>query len=462
MKPSRTVIVMLLLVVMTGGCAESPQRVAKPTGLYDSDPQHLWNRLHAAFFCRLGPDGKVYGEDRLEPLLWMHSKHLLQGDSFDAATAVLNEFDRQQGDLLVQSPLKRAILQRDLWLVANWLSHTPDSEAKLQLQRSLGRVIRQLALTSDEIAKLPDNYATAAASQTFTDRFDAGHPHRSYLPQQLFDPEGPWVCIGCDDGPIAPQHLREDSTSPFTNSTFLILLKLPEGRRSTLEFLKQLAAFDPPYLVANPDEKSKRSYPYLPNAALPAWPKGTEVALVRRALLINSKQQIVASPLTESIQLRVMRTETPVPSSAMFDMKQAHENWAFFEFQFRRADLFSKSPIGLRDVSADRDFKTGFMSHPSDEFDDPSQPTKAFPVRAQPFEHVRDSCLGCHQLPGLFSFNSLAGFQFGRLQMSRDQDGHDVGPFSLKAASIQDVEAAAVQWKESQSSWQAVRKELAE
>lgn len=321
-------------------------------------------------------------------------------------------------------------------------------------------MIRRLALTSDEIAKLPDNYAIAAASKTFADRSDDDHPERSYLPQQLFDPEGPWVCISREDGPIAPQHLREDSTSPFTNSAFLILLKLPEGRQSTLEFLTQLAEFDQPYLVANPDEKSKRSYPYLPNAALPTWPMGTEVALVRRALLINSEQQIVASPLIESIQLRVMRTETPLPSSAMFDLKKGRENWSFFEFQFRRKDLFGRSLVGLRDVSADRDFKTGFMSHPSDEFEESSQPTKPFPIRAQPFEHLRDACIGCHQLPGLYSFNSLAGFQFGRLQISRDQEGHDIGPYWLKVASIPEVEAAAIAWKESQLSWKVVREHL--
>jgi hypothetical protein len=38
--------------------------------IYDRDPDHPWNRLHAALFVRIGPDGKAYGHDRLEPLLW--------------------------------------------------------------------------------------------------------------------------------------------------------------------------------------------------------------------------------------------------------------------------------------------------------------------------------------------------------------------------------------------------------
>ncbi len=29
--------------------------------IYDSDPRHLWNRLHEALFIRTAPDGKKYG-----------------------------------------------------------------------------------------------------------------------------------------------------------------------------------------------------------------------------------------------------------------------------------------------------------------------------------------------------------------------------------------------------------------
>src|SRR5207244_10396294 len=57
--------------------------------IYHADPAHLWNRLHEALLVRLGPDGKSYGHDRLEPLLWPESKHLLHGPAHDAALAVL-------------------------------------------------------------------------------------------------------------------------------------------------------------------------------------------------------------------------------------------------------------------------------------------------------------------------------------------------------------------------------------
>ena len=93
---------------------------AGPT-LYHVDPEHLWNRLHAALFVRVGPDGQAYGRDRLEPLLWVASKHLLEGPSHKQAVAVLEEFVKTNGEKLVKDPLKRAMLQRDLWLVFNWV-----------------------------------------------------------------------------------------------------------------------------------------------------------------------------------------------------------------------------------------------------------------------------------------------------------------------------------------------------
>src|SRR5262249_45276918 len=136
-------------------------------------------------------------------------------------------------------------------------------------------------------------------------------PERSYLPPDLFQPGGPWVCVGRTDGPTAPQHLNESGMNRFTNSVFLVFLKLPDGRDATLDYLKRLREFDKPLLLPNPDEKSRGAFRFLPNPAVPQFPKGAEVALVRRALLIDSSRRVVPGPLTESIQLRVMRTDTP-------------------------------------------------------------------------------------------------------------------------------------------------------
>lgn len=99
-------VVGTLAVVCFFGSAVSARPGDNPPvlPLYHSDPQHLWNRLHEAIFVRVGPDGPAYGRDRLEPLLWPQSKHLLEERSNTQAAAILEEFlnDRGEERLLVQ------------------------------------------------------------------------------------------------------------------------------------------------------------------------------------------------------------------------------------------------------------------------------------------------------------------------------------------------------------------------
>src|SRR5215468_1451917 len=243
------------------GPAESPAKTAPELAMYHADPEHLWNRLHKALFVRVGPDGRTYGQDRLEPLLWTGSKHLLEEKSNKRAVALLKEFLKNKGDKLVEDPLKRAVLQRDLWLVFNWLEgehskhfYEPQLKpeevraARDRLRRPLAAVIGRLALTPDQIKKLPDNYAAAVASGQFARRFDPEHPDKPYLPADLFAADGPWVCVGRPDGPVAPEHLRDTGTNKFTNSAFLLFLRLPAGRAATVDYLKRLRSFDQPLL----------------------------------------------------------------------------------------------------------------------------------------------------------------------------------------------------------------------
>jgi hypothetical protein len=199
--------------------AEPQNKAASRPTLYHVDPEHLWNRLHAALFVRVGPDGQAYGQDRLEPLLWVGSKHLLEGPSHKQAVALLEEFVKTNGEQLVKDPLKRAMLQRDLWLVFNWvesdhrLGPPPDvaRAAQARLRTPLAAVINRLALDPKEIQKLPDNYAGAVASGDFARGFNPKAPDQPYLPADLFDVDGPWVCLGRPDGPVAPEHLERES-----------------------------------------------------------------------------------------------------------------------------------------------------------------------------------------------------------------------------------------------------------
>lgn len=477
--PASAVLAAGALFAITGGRSaepkdKPPEKEPQPVALYHTDRDHLWNRVHAALLMRVGPDGKDYGADRLEPLLWLDSKHLTEGKSAERAVAVLEEFAKEKGETLIDDPLKRALLQRDLWLVASWLAGKHEGDSRKKLSEALAKVIRRLALSPEQIAKLPDNYARAVASKKFAVKFDPEKPEQAYLPPELFKAAGPWVCVGRKDGPTGFLHLdahnAERAVNPFTNSVFLVFLKLPDGREATLDFLKKLAAFDKPLYLATPDKKDNRFVWRVPNPALPQMPKGTEFALVRRALLVDSSRRVVASPLTESVQIRVTRVDVPEFTQETFEKLDKalgrRQDWhAFEEFQMRRADLFAKDGCGLRDVSDERDFKTGFSAHGWDEFGEKRSPASvagAFPERSQPFENNRASCFGCHQLPGVYSFNSFhTTFSTSARRDAKEEEGGFVPKsHALVATTIPKVEEAAVKWREDRPAWKALQKLL--
>jgi hypothetical protein len=85
--------------------------------IFDRDPQHLWNRLHHLFYSRITHDGKVYDQESLEPLFVPQSKFLTEAPFYPQAVALLEKFLKDQGHEQIKDPLKRAILQRDLWAI---------------------------------------------------------------------------------------------------------------------------------------------------------------------------------------------------------------------------------------------------------------------------------------------------------------------------------------------------------
>jgi hypothetical protein len=317
-----------------------------------------------------------------------------------------------------------------------------------------------LALTPEQIKKLPDNYAAAVASGEFAKQFEPERPDRPFLPD-LFAVDGPWVCAGRADGPVAPEHLEETGNNVFTNSAFLVFFRLPAGRAATLDYLKRLRSFDQPLLVKTDDGYRK----YLPNPKLPQLSAGTEVALVRRALLIDSSHKILPTALTESVQLRVYR-EVPdmtvqtlnaalVGGTAAY--QRAHSWQSFQEFRLNRSLLFADRAGGLRSVGVEeRDFETGFGSHTWDEFEFRGyrRADRSFAEASQGL--IREKCFACHSLPGVSSFNSFFHYRAHLLA----SDGQR--PFSLSVAPVSEVAGAAVKWKERRPNWTALRKLLAE
>lgn len=374
--------------------------------LYAPDPNHIWNRLHRVLFVRTAPDGKEYGVDQLDPLLWANTKFLLDDPSHERALKVLDEFLAKHAEKLTDDPLKRAILQRDLWAVFDWSANPYHNQVcclteRQELQARLAKVIQSLAMTGEQLKNLPDNYEEAVASKAFASQPDPD----GYLPPDLFRPDDSWVCLRLAAGfPIAPTHLE----SFDGRSTFLVFMKLPGGREATLGYLKKLQAFPLPW-VANTN-RAEGAGGILLNPDLPQFPVGTQVALVRQAILIDDRGELAPTRLTESVQIRAYRDILPPGSrGAGQDM---------FELKLTRPALFANRSGGLKAVATnEQDFVfVQFQSHGTDPF----ELSKEEQQRWGPLtftDVVLHTCASCHSQPGIYSVNSYTrsfGFQIPR------------------------------------------------
>lgn len=106
----------LLVVVVgsTSNTAFTQHQPTRPRTIFDPEPNHLWNRTYACVFIRRTADGKQYGAEALDPVMWWQTRHLLTGESLSRALQCLDEFLRARAEHLVADPLKHAILQHDL------------------------------------------------------------------------------------------------------------------------------------------------------------------------------------------------------------------------------------------------------------------------------------------------------------------------------------------------------------
>jgi hypothetical protein len=80
---------------VSAGPAGSATEPSTRPSVYHTDPDHLWNRLYESLFVRVGPDGRAYGQDRLEPLLWLErssSRYLeFEQENWTALRKLLDE-----------------------------------------------------------------------------------------------------------------------------------------------------------------------------------------------------------------------------------------------------------------------------------------------------------------------------------------------------------------------------------
>jgi hypothetical protein len=412
---ARLIELSLLLTVLIGltGCASStreatpPEVTPLPSGatptneaqwsIYHLDPQHLWNRLFRQFFRRTTDDGREYGWNSLDPLLWPATTHLLESTSYEETIQLLDEFLITNGEDLITDPLKRALFQRDLWAVFDWLNLQTDDHAEQRqaLQERIARMMKKLALTEQEILSLPDNYFAALASGAFPPGFQDEAPDTAFLPPGLSEPNSEWLCVGREGGPMAMTHTQ--GFPFFGRSAFLVFMRVPGGQQAVLPFLQEL------------------------NTELsPRLPTSLEVALVRRTILIDQRGEMVFSPIVESIQIR------------HFQPLQR-----FYNFSLNRTLLFAGVSGGLEPL--DKEILL-FFSHGD-----------GFVAGHIEEVEIPDICKACHidEGLGIGGVTSILSYSRARFPLPEQP--------TLIATAPEHDSATVIAWKMQQGSWQRLQ-----
>jgi len=417
-----------VLIVFLGDCgltlAQEPRSIG-PTGsvLYDPDPGHLWNRLHHALHFRetvaddereIASNASIsFDPNDVDPFSWdidyRRGRYLLAGPAHQEAIAILDEFIAQGGDQLFDDPVKRALLQRDLWTFFDWTTNPYWSqldddvgmaEARRAFQTRLVQILPRLALSGSQIEELPDTYAATVAAHVYPTAIDADDNSKPFLPADLWQTDGSWVMLGDSEGlPLAEKHEH------FFNgrSAFLIFLRLPGGRTQTLNYLEQLKKWK--------NTHSSHGFPEFPPAA--------QTALVRRMLLIDQHGQIRPTPLTEQLQLRVIH-EPADPENGKLGSQ------SFLEFRLQRSQLLGGNKGSLELVPGDQG-----------EWDHLTFLGSGFGM----IQPIMASCRHCHSPPGLLSMNSS---KFSSMHRSKG----DWGETTL-AAEMRRI----IAWKNEQFTW---------
>jgi hypothetical protein len=269
----------------------------RPQPIYANDPQDSWNRIFYSFFTRTVtlrltedfPEGAPFVANNFGiipgfPALRVSERTFERFESGDRGIDPLypsfldslgtvrllteprySEFEKALRAALEERnqhpPIARALMQSDLWAAYDmifrnlrWL----DAARSALVLKMLARMIRKLALTQEEIAALPDNYAAGA--------------NRLHLPD-LFGANSSWIEIEWG------QSRLHDSSANDRRSTRVFMNPGPKltDQRAFLESFRD------------------DHFPYAPLQA---------VALVTNSLLIDNSGNAVPSSITTEVQVR--------------------------------------------------------------------------------------------------------------------------------------------------------------
>jgi hypothetical protein len=404
--------ILAVLVWLVGCQAQAaPKKLAaeakslQSESIYDPDPNHLWNRLFVTFYRqkivryadrdRKKTVASWVGPDVLDAPLGDHPRFLLDDEPFARCDAVLDEFLSQHGAERIRDPLKRAVLQRDLWAVfdvlaltnhtlriegsiGSWRTNTTASQEKHRsiLQGKLAQVIRSLALSPMELKSLPDTYAAAILSGAFSKKLerDGDNP----LADDLFATNTPWF-------EVQPEHLLTHTLMVDGRSLFRVFVKAPAGFTNVLEdhvrnleeWRRQHQAWATVWRTNH--ARAEKMEPQRPSGELP----GTQLLLLREMICLDENLQMTPTHIVESVQFRTTYK------------KGLQEHLVAREAELNRKLLFQGKQGGLKTIAAGEPRSMAYDSLGSLTVDNQGNrsPLIAFP----------NNCIACHQSRLLFS-----------------------------------------------------------
>ena len=292
-----------------------------PLPLFDSDPNHLWNRLFAAFYIRprrlpateeQAAMVRYEGGDVIEFLAWGTTNYWSGNAVFQKLNPLLDEFLGIDAGRLISDPLKRVVFQHDLWAAYDHLidlnnRRIGDIETRTHrttLCLKLAKCMQQLAVSSTELSQLPDTYTVAVKSGAFVPghHFDATV---NYLPHSLLERSDEWVEIDFyfpdmhED--IMDRFISLHARSFMGRSHYRIFYRFPEGRKQVVAYLSDLKE-------QGIDWKHAAQFGFIRlRKDAPQIPVGTEVLLLQQMIAMDDQLRPVPTSIVESVQIRAYR-----------------------------------------------------------------------------------------------------------------------------------------------------------
>ena len=297
-------------------------RTADPLPLYDADPQHLWNRLFAAISMRHSllpskrggmPVARIEGGDSIDFLAWPGTTYWDEPETVARLEVLLDEFQQQHAERMSSDPVRRVILQRDLWAVFDYLisqniarrGNQETRQRRTGLCRRLAKVLQSLALPTETLAQLPQNYQLALNSGHFTTNHEFD-PKRDYLPTSLLFGDDEWQELDFYQPKVTQDIERRFvflHTRAFRGrSYFRVFYRFPGGRHQLEDYLTQVDATGIDWKASG----QHGSIMLKPDA--PQIPVGTEVALLQFLIALDPSLKPVPTSLVESVRINTFKS----------------------------------------------------------------------------------------------------------------------------------------------------------